>query len=200
MPTPIRFFFDFTSTYSYIAVQQIDDLAARYGRSVEWTAVSLGHLFQAQGVTPPMMIQAKFEYLKIDFARSCEFAGLPSRLPDPFPPDVKLARYAFYLLKARDEGLSHAFARAVMLQLFGHGRSIATAPEILAACKDLPVTEAEIVAAEKDIGAKRAVIKAVETAKAEGMNGAPYTLLDGEPFWGADRLDHLERRLAEKST
>jgi 2-hydroxychromene-2-carboxylate isomerase len=36
----------------------------------------------------------------------------------------------------------------------------------------------------------------VETAIAAGVCGAPYFIADGEPFWGADRLDHLERWLA----
>ncbi len=199
MPSPIRFFFDFSSTFSYIATHKIDDLAARYGRTVEWSAVSLGHLFQAQGVTPPPMIPAKFNYLKIDFPRSCEFAGLPCQLPDPFPPDVKLARYAFWKLKARDEELSHAFARDIASAVFGRGQSVATAGDVAAACAGLlGVTPAEVEAAGNDMAAKRAVITAVEEAKAAGMNGAPYMLLDGEPFWGADRLDQLERRLAAK--
>jgi 2-hydroxychromene-2-carboxylate isomerase len=184
MAAPIRFFFDFTSTFSYIAVNKIDELAARYGRDVDWSAVSLGHLFQVQGVTPPPMIPAKYNYLRVDFARSCDFAGLPCAFPDPFPPDVKLARYAFWRFKARDPALARAFAKAAMGRLFGAGQSIATTAEILAACKDM--------------GAKRAVIGAVETAKAVGMNGAPYMLLDDEPFWGADRLGHLEQRLAQK--
>lgn len=199
MPSPIRFFFDFSSTFSYIAIHKIDDLAARYGRTVEWSAVSLGHLFQAQGVTPPPMIPAKFSYLKIDFPRSCEFADLPCKLPDPFPPDVKLARYAFWKIKGRDEELSHAFARDISSAVFGRGESVATAAEVAAACAGLlGVTPAEVEAAGNDMAAKRAVITAVEEAKAAGMNGAPYILLDGEPFWGADRLDHLERRLAAK--
>ncbi|MSO72407.1 MAG: 2-hydroxychromene-2-carboxylate isomerase [Rhodospirillaceae bacterium] len=199
MAAPILFFFDFTSTFSYIAVQKIDDLAARYGRAVDWSAVSLGHLFQAQGVTPPPNIPAKHKYLAIDFARSCEFAGLPHGLPDPLPPDVKLARYAFWRFKAQDEALAHAFARAAMSALFGRGQRVATAGEIFAACAAVPgVSEPDIEAAATDMAAKRAVIAAVETAKAVGMNGAPYMVLDGEPFWGADRLDQLERRLGEK--
>src|SRR5438067_555087 len=131
--TPIRFYFDFTSTFSYIAIQQIDALAAKYGRSVDWRAVSLGHLFQAQGITPPPAIPAKFAYLSIDYPRSCALAGLPCRMPNPFPPDVKLARLAFWYLKARDEQLAHAYARAVTMALFGRGESVATVPEIAAA-------------------------------------------------------------------
>ena len=200
MADPIRFFFDFTSTFSYIAVHKIDDLAARYGRDVDWSAVSLGHLFQAQGITPPPNIPAKFKYLSIDFPRSCAHAGLPCRMPAPFPPDVKLARYAFWRLKARDEKLSHAFARAVMSATFGRGQNVASAAEIMAACVDVPgVTLAEIEAAAGDMNAKRAVITAVDTAQAEGMIGAPYMIVDGEPFWGADRLDAVERKLGRTS-
>jgi len=200
MAAPLRFFFDFTSTFSYIAVQKIDALAERYGRSVEWSAVSLGHLFTAQGVTPPPLIPAKFAYLKLDFARSCDFAGLPHGFPDPFPPDVRLARYAFWRIKTRDEALSHAFARAVMSRLFGYGRSVATAPEIAEACAGLAgITEADIAAAENDTSAKRAVVSALKTAQTEGMNGAPFTIVDGEPFWGADRLDQIERTLAAQA-
>lgn len=201
MPAPIRFFFDFTSTFSYIAVHQIDALAARYGRSTEWSAVSLGHLFEAQGVPPPPRIPAKFAYLKIDFARSCTFAGLPCKLPDPFPPDVKLARYAFWRLKARDEMQAHAFAKAVMSATFGRGESVATVGGIVAACKDVPgISVEEIAAAETDTGAKRAVIGALKEAQDLGMSGAPYMILDGEPFWGADRLSQLEARLAGAKT
>jgi len=194
---PIRFFFDFTSTFSYIAMHQIDALAARYGRDVDWIAVSLGHLFQAQNITPPPLIPAKMAYLKVDFPRSCAFAGLPCRLPDPFPPDVKLARYAFYRIKARDEALSHEFARRVAMAVFGRGDHVDTAQAIVAACAGLAgVTLDDITAAAKDVGAKRAVLGAIDSAKDAGMNGAPYTVLEGEPFWGADRLSHLERRSA----
>lgn len=197
MAAPIRFFFDFNSTFSYIVAHKIDDLAARHGRTVDWIAVSLGHLFQAQNITPPPQVPAKFKYNVLDFPRSCAHAGLPWAIPDPFPPEVKLVRYAFWRLKARDEALAHVFARAVLSALFGQGLRVATTPEIVAACAHMPeITEAEIDAAAKDMAAKRAVVSAVDTAISEGMIGAPFMIVDGEPFWGADRLDYVERKLA----
>ncbi len=196
MAEPIRFYFDFNSTFSYIAAQQIDDLAARYGRDVDWIAVSLIHIFNDQGITPPPMIPAKLKYLAVDYARSCELAGLPSKLPDNFPPPVKLARLAFWKLKAKDPALARRYAKAVTLAVFGRGRSVGTPADILEACAGIAgVTEAEIAAAASDKAAKQAVLTAVDTAKADGMIGAPYMVLEGEPFWGADRLEHLERRL-----
>jgi 2-hydroxychromene-2-carboxylate isomerase len=195
--TPIRFYFDFTSTFSYIAVHQIDEIAAKYGRTVDWRAVSLGHLFQAQGVAPPPTVPAKFAYLSIDFPRSCAFAGLPCRMPEPFPPEVKIARLAFWHLKARDEQLSHRFARAIVRAIFGRGEVVATAEQIMAASAGVAgLTLDDIAAAAADSAARQAVIASLEHAKADGVFGAPFMILDGEPFWGADRLPQLEARLA----
>ena len=87
-----------------------------------------------------------------------------------------------------------------MSATFGRGQSVASAAEIAAACAHVSgVTQAEVEAAAGDMGAKRAVITAVDTAKAEGMIGAPYMIVDGEPFWGADRLDAVERKLGQTS-
>ena len=41
MPSPIRFYFDFVSAYSYVAMNRIDKVAARYGREVDWKVVVL---------------------------------------------------------------------------------------------------------------------------------------------------------------
>ena len=83
--------------------------------------------------------------------------------------------------------------------MFGHGQSVATPVQILAAATDIAVvTDADIAAAAADSAAKQAVIGALEQAKADGVVGAPFMILDGEPFWGADRLDQLGLRLAQR--
>ncbi len=196
MPTPIRFYIDFVSTYSYLAVHKIDDLAARYGRTVDWQVVSLGHIFQDLKVTPPPFIPARLSYNTVDLLRSAAFAGLPFKIPDVFPFDAKRARYAFWSIKAKDEALARAFARAVMTRAFGEGGAIATAADIAKACVALGLNAADVEAASSAPAAKRAVVEAMDRARADGMIGAPFMVLDGEPFWGADRLDQLERRLA----
>lgn len=199
MAEPIRFTFDFNSTFSYIAIQRIDDLAARYGREVDWRCISLGHLFQAQSIAPPPTVPAKLKYLALDFKRSCAFEGLPCVMPRVFPPDVKLARLMFWHLKAKDEPLSRVFAKVVSMAIFGRGEDVITPDQLVATCKHLPgVTLAEVQAAATESATKRALVTALNDAVTDGMVGAPYFVLDGEPFWGADRLGQLERRLQEK--
>ena len=199
MAAPIRFYFDFNSTFSYIAIQRIDELAARFGRTVDWRVISLGHLFHAQSIAPPPTIPAKLKYLATDFVRSCAFENLPCVLPKTFPPDVKLARIMFWHLKEKNEPQSRIFAKAVSLAVFGRGEDVVSAEQLAAACKSVPgVTVAEIEAAGSDTVAKRALVTALDAAVAEGMVGAPYFMVDDEPFWGADRLGQIERRLKEK--
>lgn len=200
MPAPIRFYIDLLSTFSYLAVHRIDALAARYGRTVDWNVVSLGHIFQDVGITPPPAIPAKFKYNTIDLARSCAFAGLPFKLPETFPFDVKLGRYAFWGLKARDAALAGAFAVAVMNRAFGEGGKVSSAADLADACASLGLSAAAIEEAANATSSKRAVVEAMDRARVDGMIGAPFMVLDGEPFWGADRLDQLERRLAEKTS
>ena len=52
MPTPIDFYFDFSSPYSFLAAEQIDALAARHGRSVEYRPTLLGAVFKVTGGAP----------------------------------------------------------------------------------------------------------------------------------------------------
>lgn len=196
MPAPIRLYIDFVSTYSYLVIHKLDHLAARYGRTVDWNVISLGHIFQELKVTPPPFIPARLAYNTIDLLRSAEFAGLAFKIPETFPFDAKLARYAFWSLKANDAELARAFALAVMKRAFGEGGRISTAAEIADACVSIGLSVADIEAAAADPAAKRAVVEAMDRARADGMIGAPFMVLDGEPFWGADRLDHLERRLS----
>lgn len=196
MPAPIRFYIDFVSTYSYLAIHKIDDLAARYGRTVDWQVISLGHVFQELKITPPPFIPARLKYNTIDLLRSAEFAGRPFKIPAVFPFDAKLSRYAFWSLKDQDEARARDFALAIMDRVFGHGGSIATFEEIADACAHLGLSPADIEALATAPAAKRAVVEAMDRARADGIIGAPFMVLDGEPFWGADRLEHLERRLA----
>ena len=50
---PIRFYFDFVSAYSYVAMNRIDTVAARYGREVDWCVVVLADVFAHHNATSP---------------------------------------------------------------------------------------------------------------------------------------------------
>lgn len=201
MAAPIRFYFDFVSAYSYVAMNRIDTVAARYGREVDWHAVSLPEILAHHNATSPRDQPAKFAHNAKDFPRLCRMNGLPVTFPPEVPPyGASLHRLVFWRLKRKDPALAKRFALAVDNRYFGLGKEVRTARQLLSVCKTNGVDLGfnEIKATEGDRRAKKALADGFDKAIADGMFGAPFMVCDGETYWGADRLDHLEYDLKRK--
>lgn len=198
MKTPVQFWFDFTSPYSYIASEWIVALAARHGRPVQWHAILLGVTFQAAELRSPVAYPIKREYSFRDFARSARFEGVPYRQPEPFPiPTQNAARVFWWLADTRGGDAAAAWARAGLRAYFTRGVALnePAALKQLAAESGLDGNEAERV--WNDPVWKDRLKRANEAAVAAGVFGAPFVVIDGEPFWGNDRKAQIERWLAQ---
>jgi 2-hydroxychromene-2-carboxylate isomerase len=194
---PITFFWDFTSPYAYIGANLIDAVAAKHGRSVDWRPVSLGHLWKSIPDRAPFG-KGKMDYMTHDWTRSARFHGLPIvSLPTPFPTDAKLPRQLFYRLKAKDSAKAIAFARAAFRQYWGEGRDIARPEHLSEVVANVDVPESEIAAAAEDAAARQQVFDATGEAGRLNAFGTPTFIVDGEMFWGSDRIDQLDHWLAK---
>jgi 2-hydroxychromene-2-carboxylate isomerase len=196
MSTPIVFYFDFSSPYGYLAAQKIDALAARHGRTVDWRPMLLGVAFKQTGMAPLTQIPIKGDYSRRDFERSARFHGVPFRMPETFPIASQAPARIVLWAKARDPALGTRLALALYAAYFRDGQDISS-PDVAAdvagrngvdrtaarACVDDPVV--------KDL-LKRSVDEAIR----EGVFGSPFVIVDGEPFWGFDRFEQIERWLA----
>ncbi len=196
MSEPIEFYFDFSSPYSYLASELIDDLATKYGRKVKWRPMLLGATFAKTGGAPLTSIPLKGDYSKRDFARSACYYGLPFRLPSSFPKATQQAGRAYYWLHDRDCEQARAFAHAVFRAYFCDDRDIADVGVVLDIAASLGSDRDEMTAALNDPAIKERLKNETEAAIAKGIFGAPYIIVDGEPFWGADRLPQIEKWLA----
>ena len=197
--TAIDFYFDFTSPYSYLAAEQIGPLAARHGRAVDWKPVLLGALFKACDGAPLTALHPwKAGYSIMDFERSARFLGLPYRHPDPFPQATHLAARALLWVKANRPQQAEPFALAVFRTVFVHGGAANDTGALARIAADLGLDAQALVAATHDPAWKQALVQANEQAAAQQVFGAPMLVLDGERFWGADRLAQLEARLQER--
>ncbi len=199
MPQPIVFYFEFNSPYAYIGAHLIDEAAARHGREVDWKCISLGHLWKAIGYNPAAMLDRKMTYMRRDWERAAALEGLPIAQPKPFPADSKLARLAFWRLKARDAGLARRFALAVYDRYWGLGQDITGLEHLAGLAEGLRIARGELAAALADEAAKKAVMDATAEAAERGAFGTPSFLVDGELFWGHDRIPHIERWLVAKA-
>ncbi len=197
MNAPIDFHFDFSSPYSYIANEWIDALAARHGRTVRRHALLLGATFQVAELKSPVSYPMKREYSIRDFARSARFEGLPYALPAAFPiPTQNAARLFWWLRDTRGEAAAADWARAGLRAMFTRGVALhePAALKALAAEQGLDPDEAERV--WNDAAWKARLKRANDEAIAAGIFGAPWFVVDGEPFWGNDRKPQIERWLA----
>ena len=196
MPQAIDFYFDFSSPYGYFAASHIDALAARHGRQVNWRPVLLGVVFKQTGQQPLAHIPLKGEYAMRDLPRSARWFDVPFKTPSRFPIAGTSASRAYYWTQDRDSAAARQLALALYRAYFVEDRDI-SAPEVTAdVAAGLGMPRADVLAALNDPAVKERLKREVDAAIARGVFGSPYVIVDGEPFWGSDRLDQVERWLA----
>jgi len=196
MPPAIEFYFDFSSPYGYLASTRIEELAARHGRETLWRPILLGAVFKATGGRPLAELPLKWDYSARDIARFARLWGVPFRLPARFPIATQAPARAFYWADGRDPGLAKRLAGALFHAYFAEGRDIGSPAVTAEVGTALGLEPAQVLAAINDPAIKERLKGETDAALARGVFGSPYLIADGEPFWGADRLDHLERWLA----
>ena len=193
---PIEFYFDFSSPYGYLASTRINALAAHHQRRVDWRPILLGPMFKAAGTAPLVGVPLKGPYSVRDFSRTARFLGIPYKQPDPFPTGTQNAARAFYWINDRDAVKAHRFAAACYATYFGQGIDITPAEKIAEIAASLGEDRDAALAAMADPVIKERLKVEVEAALAKGVFGSPYIIVDGEPFWGNDRLDQVDAWLA----
>ena len=198
MKTPLDFYFDFTSPYSYIASEWIEALAARHGRTVRWHAILLGATFQAAELKGPVAYPIKREYSLRDFRRSARFEGVPYVPPEAFPiPTQNAARLFWWLHDTRDAAAAIAWARAGLRAYFTRGLMLSQPAALRTLATDAGLDADEAEGVWNDAQWKARLKRANDEAIAAGVFGAPFFFVDGEPFWGNDRKAQIERWLAQ---
>ena len=188
MAAAVEFYFDFSSPYGYLAAQRIDEVVEEYGREVAWKPFLLGALFKTTGSQPLLDIPLKGDYARRDLARSARRFDIPFVLPEAFPFMSVAACRATYWLGERDAEDAKELAAALFDAAFGAGQSISRPEEVAEIAAELGHDEDQVRAAVQDQRIKDLLRREVDTALAKGVFGSPYIIVDGEPFWGVDRL------------
>ncbi|MCK5779369.1 MAG: 2-hydroxychromene-2-carboxylate isomerase [Rhodospirillales bacterium] len=195
MPNPVEFYFDFSSPYAYFAAQQIDRLASGFEREVVWKPMLLGVALKETGAVPPVKVPLKGDYVKNDWARLARFQDLKWTMPDPFPIATVAAARAFYWIEGQDAAKARAFAWDCFLTFFGDGKDISSKDTVAAIAAKQGFTEDEVLAALEDEAVKQRLKDETAWAVEKGVFGSPFIIVDGEGFWGADRLWMVKRWL-----
>lgn len=193
--TPIDFWFDFSSPYSFIAATQIDEIADDHGRTVRWRPFLLGPVMKQSGNTPLLDQPLKGDYLRQDVPRFARLYGLDFTLPAKFPIAALAPSRGFYWLAETDAEKAKNFAMACLDAYYTDGDDI-TDPAVCAELADSVGADGQGLAEAIQTDAVKDKVKAaVAEAIEAGVCGAPFFIVDGQKFWGADRLWMLEEWL-----
>jgi 2-hydroxychromene-2-carboxylate isomerase len=196
MPKPITFYFDFISPYAYLGSVGIERIAAKHGREVDWRPMLLGiSMFKVMGLKAVPDTPLKGAYAAHDWPRLARYLGIvhASEAKTQFAP-LPAAR-AFTWLKDRDPVLAKQLAEAIFRAHWGEGRDMGSAEAVADEARRLGIAREEVLAAMADAAVKARLRQHVESSLAKGVFGAPTFIVDGEMFWGADRLDQVDRWL-----
>jgi 2-hydroxychromene-2-carboxylate isomerase len=198
MPGPLHFYFDFISPYGYFASLRIEDIAARHGRTVEWHSMLLGvSVLKVMGLKPLMETPLKSDYVRRDVLRYARKYGLEfgRDVDAPIFSPLPAAR-AFHWVKQHHPLLAVPLAHALYDAAWREGRDLATAGDVVSVSLPEGLNAGELRAAIEGPEAAALLRSAVEVSLKLGIFGSPTVVVDGEPFWGVERLPDVEEWLA----
>lgn len=185
----LEFWYEFSSTYSYIAAMRIERLAEAAGVTVDWKPFLLGPIFAAQGwdSSPFNLYPAKGRYMVRELERLAAEHGVPFRMPSIFPQNsLQAARLA---LVGVEQGWVASFTKAVYLAEFRDGFNISDRAVLEGVLRDLKLDPTPIFARIAAADLKESLKEQTELAQESGIFGAPSFIVGDELFWGNDRLE-----------
>jgi 2-hydroxychromene-2-carboxylate isomerase len=188
------FFFDFMSPYAYLAAQRLPGLAERFGRDIEYCPIDLPKAKLAAGNTGPANreIPAKHRYLRTDLQRWAGLYGVPLVPPRSYGSD-RVNRGTFFAI---DRGMVRRYVLNAWHLIWGCGGRM-DAPELLwEVCAELGWERAAFDAYVDSPQAAQRYEASQKKAEELGVFGVPMVYMDGQMWWGNDRLQFVEAHLS----
>ena len=209
MNAEIDLFWSFRSPYSFLAAPGALKLEEDFRVKLRFRPVLPLALRDPSFFSPDNLKRAK--YIRLDFPRRAEMLGMPYAWPSPDPivQDMKTFKiaeeqpYIFRLtylgVEAQRRGRGLAFAHEVSRLLFGGTRDWHQGDHLSDATRRAGLVLAEMDVAIRDARSHRGEVEESQNALTQaGHWGVPTFVLDGEPFFGEDRIDTLRWRLGKR--
>jgi len=193
----VHYFFTPTSPWTYLGHARFLRMAEEHGARILLRPVDLGRVFPVSGGLPLAKRAAQRQAYRLkELARWREFRGVPLNIhPKFFPaPADDAARLIIAADLAQGIAAGLKMAGALMSAVWAEERNIADADTRAAIATEQGLDPAKLASFADQAAA--AFDAYTEEAIAAQVFGAPWYLVEGEPFWGQDRLEFVERALA----
>lgn len=194
MSKTLEFYFDFGSPTAYLAHKRLQQLSAQYDLVIDYKPMLLGGVFKATGNTTPVAIPAKGQYmLAHDLPRFARRYNVPLNINPHFPINtLHLMRAA---IAAQRLDCMPAYVDAMFNAVWVDGKNMGELDVIAQTLADNELDSEALMALSQDPEVKAQLISNTDAAVERGVFGAPTLFMDGEMYFGQDRLDFIEEAL-----
>ncbi len=192
----IDYYFTVLSPFTYLAGDRLEKIAEARGATIAYKPVDIMALFSEMGGTPPAQRHdSRKEYRLQDLKHLQKASGLPLNLqPAHWPTDQKPAS-AMIVAAAKAGQDAGALTFAVLRAVWAEDKNIADEDTLAEIAQTAGIDLAAVKPHLADAAAAFEPMTA--EAMAAGVFGSPFYVVEGERFWGQDRLDHLDTHLGE---
>lgn len=194
----LEFFYDCSSPWTYLAFSRIEEVAGRHGADLIWRPILVGGVFNA--VNPSVYesrerpVKAKARYYQKDLQDWARLYGLKIGQPTVFPVNsVKAMRGAFV---AHEQGIISRYSRRVFEAYWGEDRDISRDEVLRDVVRAVGLDQDEFFSKIAAPEYKEKLRTNTEELIARGGFGSPTMFVDGDMFFGNDRLTLVEHRLS----
>lgn len=194
MSKELDFYFDYGSPTAYLAYARLQQLQSKYALTINYLPMLLGGVFKATENTSPVTIPAKAAYmLQQDLPRFSRRYGVPLNFNPYFPINtLHLMRGAF---AATTLGALEDYTAAVFTAMWVEERNMGDADVVGQTLADAGLDAERLMALAQTPATKAQLIAATEAAVKRGCFGAPTFFMEGEMYFGQDRLDFVAEAL-----
>lgn len=187
----IIFYFDFSSPYSYFALNLLKSISKKYHIDLILIPILIGVIFKKDNITIPAYSKTRSEYFLTDFKRSANFYKMPCKLPDPFPFSSLVLQRLYWYIHKNDSESTLSFVSQTFEDIFVKGKSLITFEDCQPLASMYSATNELLTSSPY----KRTPFLKTQNAHKAGVFGVPFYFYKNEQFWGVDRIPHLENAL-----
>ena len=186
----IDFWFSIGSTYTYLSVNRIAEVAKKENLSIIWKPFSVRKIMMDMDNIPftPPSKKVKSDYMWRDIERRAKFYGFSAKVPAPYPlKEFDLANQIAIL--GMNEGWGVDYVTLTYKRWFQEGKEPATEPNLSEILNELNLNRDEVNKNANSEGIKSQYLRNTDNAYKQGVFGSPTFIYEGEVFWGDDRLE-----------
>lgn len=187
-PKPIEFWFSLGSTYTYLTATRLASVGRERGCTFLWRPFSVRTIMREQNNSPFANKPVKTAYMWRDIERRAAMYGIPFRGPAPYPiAELDFANQVATL--AAREGWCADYAAATYRRWFLDAQEPGSEPNLSDTLREIGQNPDRVIEAARGDDIVAAFHAATDQARALNVFGSPTFVVDGEVFWGDDRLD-----------